>query len=117
MATRKKSQQAGPSYYQIMGVARTFTAAQLKTNWHALSRQLHPDRNLTEDTTEAFAEVSAAYATLSDPTMRKAYDAKLDLLTVRCPACNGEGQIFKQCGFSARRSSICPDCNGAGVIV
>lgn len=101
--------------YEIMGVTRTCTEAAVKHQWRLLSRELHPDRNGgTPEANAKFAEVSFAYATLSDPKLRKVYDAELDVTTVPCPTCQGEGKVYKQKGFTGRIASTCPDCNGTG---
>ena len=103
------------THYETLGLPRTFTPAQLLAKWRELSRKMHPDRlGGTAEANAAFSEVTAAYAVLSDPDRRKAYDASLDLLTEPCPKCNGEGQVWKQKGFTGRTASACGKCNGTG---
>lgn len=107
------------TFYEVMGVDRKATVEELKTRWRELSRRLHPDRHLAseKENMEAnamFAEVSRAYAVLSDSKQRKTYDAGLDLLTVPCGRCDGEGRVYKQKGFAGRVASACPDCKGTG---
>lgn len=113
---RKSKQAAGPSYYELLGVTRSFKQEELRDNWRALSRELHPDRtgNNTPEGNDVFAAISQAYATLSDPALRKAYDAKLDLLTSPCGACGGKGATYKQKGFVGRVATPCKACNGTG---
>lgn len=113
---RKQKQAAGPTHYELLGVTRVFTSTELLHNWRALSRELHPDRtgNNTPEGNDAFAAVSQAYAVLSDPVLRRAYDAKLDLLTTPCSACSGAGATYKQKGFGARLRKTCDACNGTG---
>lgn len=116
MVRKKPKHQAEPSYYEILGVTRKFTAEQLRANWRALSRELHPDR--TGDTSlegsGAFAALSQAYATLSDPALRRFYDAKLDLVLRLCVECDGAGETYKQKGFTGRVATVCKTCNGTG---
>lgn len=113
---RKKLKKAEPTYYELLGLTRKFTAEQLRANWRALSRELHPDRtgDTSLDGSSAFASLSQAYATLSDPALRRFYDAKLDLISKPCEACNGAGETYKQKGFAGRVATLCGACNGTG---
>ena len=112
----KKLKQTGPTHYELLGLTRKFTAEQLRANWRALSRELHPDRtgDTSQEGARAFAEVSRAYATLSDAALRRAYDAKLDLLSSPCETCKGAGETYKQKGFAGRVATLCKTCNGTG---
>lgn len=62
-------------YYEVLGVSKTATDAELKKAYRRLAMKYHPDRN--PDSTEAelkFKEAKEAYETLSDPHKRAAYD-------------------------------------------
>jgi molecular chaperone DnaJ len=61
-------------YYEILGVPRSASAEDLKSAFRRLARQFHPDVNKAEDAEERFKEVNEAYAILSDPDKRAAYD-------------------------------------------
>lgn len=61
-------------YYEILGVARTATPDELKTAFRNLARKVHPDVNKAPDAEERFKELNEAYAVLSDPDKRAAYD-------------------------------------------
>lgn len=61
-------------YYEVLGVARTATADELKSAFRRLARQYHPDVNKEPDAEEKFKEINEAYAVLSDPERRAAYD-------------------------------------------
>lgn len=105
------------THYRMMGLDRGCTAAELLAKWRELSRTMHPDRlGCTPEANAAFAEVTAAYAVLSDASRRKAYDASLNLLTEPCPKCRGEGRVWKQKGFTGRVASMCKACGGSGRI-
>jgi curved DNA-binding protein len=64
------------SYYEVLGVARTATAGELKSAYRKLAKQLHPDVNGgTAEAEQRFKALKEAYDTLSDPAKRQAYDA------------------------------------------
>ena len=63
-------------YYQILGVSRTATPAEIKKAYRKLAVKYHPDKNPDDSSaTEKFQKVSEAYATLEDEQKRKKYDA------------------------------------------
>jgi curved DNA-binding protein len=62
-------------YYQILGVPRTASQAEIKKSFRKLAREHHPDRNPGDATAEKrFKDVNEANAVLSDPEKRKQYD-------------------------------------------
>lgn len=62
-------------FYEILGVARTATEADLKSAFRKLALQCHPDRNPGDREAETkFKELNEAYQSLSDPQKRAAYD-------------------------------------------
>src|SRR5216110_445045 len=62
-------------YYEILGVPRTSSDADIKKAFRKLAREYHPDvakdRKKAE---EKFKEINEAYEVLSDPAKRKKYD-------------------------------------------
>jgi curved DNA-binding protein len=61
--------------YEILGVARTASADELKRAYRKLARKYHPDVNPgNKPAEEKFKEVTAAFEVLSDEKRRKLYD-------------------------------------------
>ncbi len=62
-------------YYEVLGVSKTATDAELKKAYRQLAKKYHPDINPGDKEAEAkFKEASEAYAILSDPEKRRQYD-------------------------------------------
>lgn len=61
-------------YYQILGVNRGASQADIKSAFRKLARKLHPDVNKAPDAKEKFQRVSRAYEVLSDADTRQRYD-------------------------------------------
>jgi curved DNA-binding protein len=61
-------------YYQVMGVARDATDAQIKQAYRKLARKYHPDVSKEKDAERHFKEVGEAYEVLKNPDKRAAYD-------------------------------------------
>ncbi len=62
-------------FYEVLGVEKTATAAEVKSAFRKLAMMYHPDRNPDDKTAEdKFREASAAYEVLSDSDKRARYD-------------------------------------------
>ena len=61
-------------YYQGLGVARDAPADEVKRAYRRLARKYHPDVSKEPDAERRMKEVNEAYAVLSDPEKRAAYD-------------------------------------------
>ncbi len=62
-------------YYEVLGVARTASEAELKASFRKLAMKYHPDRNPGDKTSEQrFKEINEAYDVLKDGDKRAAYD-------------------------------------------
>ena len=62
-------------YYEVLGVAKNASDAELKRAYRKLAKKYHPDVNPGDKEAEAkFKEATEAYGILSDPDKRKQYD-------------------------------------------
>ena len=61
-------------YYEVLGVSKTATDAEIKSAFRKLAKQYHPDINKEPGAEEKFKEVQEAYAVLSDADKRRQYD-------------------------------------------
>ena len=61
-------------YYQIMGLARDASQADIKRAYRQLARKYHPDVSKEPNAEERFKEMQEAYEVLKDPEKRAAYD-------------------------------------------
>ena len=62
-------------YYEVLGVARTASADEIKSAYRKLAMKYHPDRNPGDESAKAkFQEASEAYEVLSNAEKRQRYD-------------------------------------------
>jgi len=62
-------------YYQVLGVPKNATAAEIKKAYRKLAQQHHPDTNPgNAQAEERFKQISAAYDVVGDPEKRTQYD-------------------------------------------
>jgi molecular chaperone DnaJ len=62
-------------FYDILGISKGATAAEIKKAYRKKAVQYHPDKNPGDDTAEAnFKKAAEAYEVLSDDNKRARYD-------------------------------------------
>jgi curved DNA-binding protein CbpA len=94
------------SHYEVLRVDEAASFDEIKAAWHAIAKKTHPDRNPgNEKALRVFKRCSEAWDVLSDPELRKAYDATLHPDSKK-PSCSS-------CGSPVANSDqkLCPRCN------
>lgn len=82
--TRKLHFATSADYYDILGLTRHATTADIKAAYYQLAKKYHPDRHHQRDTADLrpklerlFALITQAYDTLSQAAERAAYDERI----------------------------------------
>uniref|UniRef100_A0A8R1TMS5 J domain-containing protein n=1 Tax=Onchocerca volvulus TaxID=6282 RepID=A0A8R1TMS5_ONCVO len=90
------------TYYEILGVSKNATQAEIKSAYYERSKELHPDRKDCSNNQEvkrrsdAFVELTTAYEVLKVPERRQSYDMSLD-----------DSRIFTDWTEGSRKSADC----------
>ncbi len=109
--------------YDILGVQKSASAAEIKSAFRKLAKKYHPDQSKEPRAKERFAEVGSAYEILGDDKKRAAFDrGEIDAEGKprapqfdgfggfgRQPGAGGFGFDFGSGGFSAGAGSIDQD--------
>lgn len=61
-------------YYNVLGISKNASEAEIKTAYRKQALKWHPDRNKTTEANSKFKDVTKAYEVLSDPKKREMYD-------------------------------------------
>ena len=62
-------------YYEILGVKREATQAEIKSAYRKLAKKYHPDVNKTPEASAKFKDINEAFEVLSDKDKRARYDS------------------------------------------
>ena len=62
-------------YYEILGVKREATQAEIKSAYRKLAKKYHPDVNKTPQASEKFKDINEAFEVLGDKDKRSRYDS------------------------------------------
>lgn len=62
------------TFYDILGVSKTASKAEIKSAYRKLALQWHPDKNKNPEAEKKFKEINNAYEVLSDEGKRGTYD-------------------------------------------
>lgn len=62
-------------YYEILGVKRDASDAEIKSAYRKLARKFHPDVNKTKEAEGKFKDINEAYEVLGDKQKRQRYDS------------------------------------------
>ena len=60
--------------YEVLGLAKSASAAEVKSAFRKLAKKFHPDQSKESRAKERFAEIGSAYEILGDEKKRAAYD-------------------------------------------
>lgn len=82
---------AKETYYDVLGVSRSATDAEIKKAYRKLIRKYHPDVSKDPHADEKTSKINAAYQVLKDKDKRAEYDAELDN-----PFAGAQGQGYQQ---------------------
>jgi DnaJ-class molecular chaperone len=99
-------------YYEVLGVSKEASEAEIKKAYRKLALEWHPDRNKSPEASEKFKEINEAFEVLSDPQKKARYD-QFGHSGVKGQAASGFGQqgpfsytysgnlddLFEQFGF------------------
>ena len=100
MADEVRREWFDKDYYQVLGVPKNASQADIKKAYRKLAQQFHPDANPgNKDAEERFKEISAANDVLSDEEKRR--------------ATTGSGRWARPDTDRARRAPVAPDGRAA----
>ena len=101
-------------YYEILGVAKNASEADLKKAYRRMAQKYHPDRNPDDNSAEEkFKEAKEAHEILSDAQKRAAYD-QFGHAGVDPSAAGGAGAGFGGSNFSDVFGDVFGDIFGGG---
>jgi curved DNA-binding protein CbpA len=101
------------NYYDVLGVARDATAAEITNKFRALAREQHPDRYADVERKRSaefkFQVLTEALNVLTNPARRKAHDAELEKNRPVHQDPAGQARVFLAKGVKSYREGNYPD--------
>jgi curved DNA-binding protein len=96
-------------YYQVLGVPKNATGAQIKKAYRQMAMKYHPDRNPGKEkwANEKFKEINEAFSVLGDPPKKKQYD--------RFGTVGNIGDIFSSPSTRTTFEDLMKDFGGSGL--
>jgi len=61
-------------FYQVLGINKNASKAEIKKAYFQKAKKFHPDVNKSPDAKDKFAEINSAYETLGDEQKKRVYD-------------------------------------------
>jgi molecular chaperone DnaJ len=61
-------------YYELLGVSKGASAAEIKAAYRKKALEWHPDRNKSPEAADKFKEINKAFEVLADPKKKEMYD-------------------------------------------
>jgi DnaJ-class molecular chaperone len=101
------------NYYDVLGVSRDATAAEITNKFRALAREQHPDRYSDLERKSSaefkFQILTEALNVLTNPARRKAHDAELEKNRPVTQDPAGQARVFLAKGVKSYREGNFPD--------
>ncbi len=101
------------NYYDVLGVSRDATTAEITNKFRVLAREQHPDRYSDPDRKNSaefkFQILTEALNVLTNPARRKAHDAELEKSRPVTQDPAGQARVFLAKGVKSYREGNFPD--------
>ena len=92
-------------YYELLGVSKNASDAEIKAAYRKQALKWHPDRNKSPDANAKFKEINKAFEVLADPKKKEMYDQYGEEAFSRSGYGGGGGQTYQQGPFTYTYSS------------
>lgn len=99
------------NHYRALLTHRGADGEEIRRQYLKLARKFHPDKG---GSVEQFAPLAEAYSVLSNAENKRAYDARLALLSAVCVRCKGSGFLRVQRSMREVNKYPCEKCGGSG---